>query len=168
MGVEKTRGPRYSGELLTILFSIFVLAVALLIAAVRLYQQHGGALAPTALIVFALIGLAVSLVGFVGAGRQFWRAQQLPTAEPELAATLSTTEEPKEESRIRVRLGRYVEVLEEQNKSLHLEVERLRESLTAREQKVAKLTELAEELLNASQPGELQERAQAVLESVKK
>lgn len=160
---EQNKRRLSSGETLIIFFSIFTLALALLITSVRLLKQPTIGFNPTVLLVIGLVGILGSLYGMLASYRS--RSQQpvvveVPQSQP--APAPAPTQEAGEapENVARVRLGKYVQVLEEQSQALRQENAQLRDEVGELRQYAADWQKRSLEMfryldkLSKSEPGE--------------
>lgn len=118
-GIEKSRQKQFSTEALLVFAAIFVLALSLLMVSIRLLQQPVAGVHPTTLLVLSVIGIAGSSVGLLVAIRS--SAQTPAPVEPSLSTTPVPENGEQQENAARVRLGKYVQSLEEQLQSLRQE-----------------------------------------------
>ena len=125
-GTEMNKRRQYGSEALLIFFSIFALAVSLLVVSIRLMKQQAEGVPSTALLILAVIGIAGGVLGMLAAARS--RANSSPVEEAPLpeAQPQAEANEPQE-SAAKVRLGKYVQALEEQNQDLREENKKLSE-----------------------------------------
>ncbi len=125
-GTEMNKRRQYGSEALLIFFSIFALAVSLLVVSIRLMKQQAEGVPSTALLILAVFGIAGGVLGMLAAARS--RANSSPVEEAPLpeAQPQAEANEPQE-SAAKVRLGKYVQVLEEQNQDLREENKKLSE-----------------------------------------
>ncbi|NLL08648.1 MAG: hypothetical protein GX266_06525, partial [Firmicutes bacterium] len=75
---EPTKRKQSGGEALLVFFSIFALAVSLLVVSVRLLQQPVEGMHPTSLLVLSILGILGSVAGMVSNAR---RSSQPPAVE---------------------------------------------------------------------------------------
>jgi molecular chaperone GrpE (heat shock protein) len=124
---EPTKRKQSGGEALLVFFSIFALAVSLLVVSVRLLQQPVEGMHPTSLLVLSILGILGSVAGMVSNAR---RSSQPPAVEvaPPPPPALETEEKP-EQTLPRVRLGKYVQTLEEQLQTLRLENQTIKDEI---------------------------------------
>lgn len=113
---------RSDGVVLVIFFSIFVLALTLLIVVIRLLQQRPGGFAATALLVFAIFGIIGSLFAIISSATKPVVSADLVTASLETATYL-------ENSRATEHLEQLVQMHKQQNQSLE-------EHMKAQEQQI--------------------------------
>lgn len=68
-GTEMNKRRQYGSEALLIFFSIFALAVSLLVVSIRLMKQQAEGVPSTALLILAVIGIAGGVLGMLAAAR---------------------------------------------------------------------------------------------------
>lgn len=78
-GTEMNKRRQYGSEALLIFFSIFALAVSLLVVSIRLMKQQAEGVPSTALLILAVIGIAGGVLGMLAAARS--RANSSPVEE---------------------------------------------------------------------------------------
>lgn len=124
-----------SGDALIIFFAIFCLSLSLLIVSIRLLQQPITGMHPTVLLVLSTVGMVGSLLGLAAKARELIE-QPGPSENVPPAPTAPEPTESQEQNLVRVRLGKYVQTLEEQlqnlreeNAQLRSDASRLREEL---------------------------------------
>ncbi|HPT82715.1 MAG TPA: nucleotide exchange factor GrpE [Limnochordia bacterium] len=123
---EPTKQRQSSGEALLIFLAIFALAATLLIVSVRLLQQPISGVHPAVLLVLATVGLVGSILGLLASARSS-SSQQSAAQETSPAPPPAPEGSEQPENVARVRLGKYVQVLEEQVQSLRQERDKLTE-----------------------------------------
>lgn len=119
---EPTRPKLFSFEALVVFFSLFVLALSLLVVSIRLLQQPVEGMHPSALLVLSIAGMIGSLAGMLVSARG--RSQELPPPPVEVSpppAAAPEAGEVQEPNVAKVRLGKYMQTLEEQVQSLRKE-----------------------------------------------
>jgi len=145
----------YRLEIMIILFAFCVLAMASLVVAVRLYREGGTGFVPNALVVFSVFGLVGGVTGLIVEARQLASPPPPPPAPP--------AADPQPESIVKVRLGRFVDALEEQNRSLRAdkaelqeevielkgEIHRLEQTISQWQQRSVEMFRLMERVLNS-------------------